>query len=92
MQVDIPRTIDEPPTVLLWTVDEAMPTLVGLLVGMALGNALIFTLAGVLATRFYRRYRDSRADGHLLHGLYRLGVISNKSRAFAEPFALRFIP
>ena len=45
-KIMIPKFIDEPPTVLLWSVDEIAPIAVGLVMGMFLGRALIFTALG----------------------------------------------
>ena len=44
--IEIPRYIDEPPTILLWSIDELVPFIFGLVIGMQIGHALICTLLG----------------------------------------------
>lgn len=90
--VHIPRRIDEPPHLLLWSADELAPMLIGLVVGLVLGKALICTLAGFLVTNLYRRFRDSRPDGYLLHMIYWSGLLPSKARSLVNPFIRRFFP
>ncbi len=39
--VKIPRRVDEPPHLLLWSADELAPMLLGLTIGVIIGKALI---------------------------------------------------
>ena len=85
-KIMIPKFIDEPPTVLLWSVDEIAPIAVGLVMGMFLGRALIFTALGFAVTHVYRRYADRSQDGFLCHLLYWHGFCFRETRTVVYPF------
>ena len=44
----LPRMVDDPPTVLLWSIDEIAPLIISLVTGMMMGRALIFLLEDLL--------------------------------------------
>jgi conjugal transfer pilus assembly protein TraL len=88
----IPRGIDDAPQILFWTIDEMAPAFLGLIVGIALGQLLLCTAIGFGAIRLYRKYRDSRPDGYLLHASYWIGFMPCRNRAFVNPFSRRFLP
>lgn len=95
----IPRRIDDPPHLLLWSLDEIVPTLLGLVIGMMLGKALICLLIGLLITNLYKRFRDNHPDGYLLHLLYWGGFLMNpslltrqKPLSLKNPFIRRYWP
>jgi len=90
--VKIPRRIDEPFHLLLWSADELLPMLIGLVIGIVLGKALPCFLIGLLITNLYRRFRDNHPDGYLLHLIYWSGIIITKSRSFKNPFIRRYLP
>lgn len=90
--VKIPRRVDEPPHLLLWSADELSPILIGLVVGVMIGKAFICCVVGLIVTNFYRKFRDNHPDGHLLHLLYWAGLPITKSRLFKNPFIRRFFP
>lgn len=89
---EIPRHIDEPPHVLLWSAEELAPVAVGLAIGMVIGKALILTVAGLAIAKVYRRFTDGHSDGHLLHALYWYGFLPSRSRTIPNPFARRYLP
>jgi conjugal transfer pilus assembly protein TraL len=88
----VPNTIDDPPHMLLWSADELAPILMGLAIGMMTGNALVFTAIGVGITYAYRKYRDGRPDGYLMHMLYWYGFWPSRSKSIPNPFARRYLP
>lgn len=90
--VRIPRRVDEPPHLLLWSADELSPLLLGLVVGVLLKKVFICTLAGLIVTNLYRKFRDNHPDGYLLHMLYWTGVPITKSKSFKNPFVRRYLP
>jgi conjugal transfer pilus assembly protein TraL len=90
--VKIPRRIDEPPHILLWSADELAPMLIGLVIGVVVGKALLFTVIGLIITNLYRRYRDNRPDGYLLHMIYWSGLPITRSKTFKNPYIRRFLP
>jgi conjugal transfer pilus assembly protein TraL len=89
---EIPRSVDDPPHVLLWSAEELAPVAMGLAIGMVIGKAMILTFAGLVVAKIYRRFSDGHPDGYMLHGLYWGGFIPSKARTIPNPFARRFLP
>jgi conjugal transfer pilus assembly protein TraL len=89
-RIELPKFIDEPPTILLWSVDELAPFIVGLVIGMQLNQALIFTIFGLLLTKVYRRYLDQNADGFVNHWLYWHGLTFSNAKTQPNPFEREF--
>ncbi|TDX26810.1 conjugal transfer pilus assembly protein TraL [Modicisalibacter xianhensis] len=90
--VRIPSRIDDPVHVLLWSLDELAPMFCGLILGMAIGQATIGFLVGLMVTNFYRRYRDTHPDGYLLHIVYWAGFVFTKARSMVNPYVRRYLP
>lgn len=90
--VRIPRRVDEPPHILLWSADEMAPLMLGLIIGMLIEKALICTLAGLVVTKLYSRFRDNHQDGYLLHLIYKIGLLHTKAKTMANPFTKNFFP
>lgn len=89
---EIPRQVDDPPHVLLWSAEELAPVAFGLAIGMVTGKALVFSLLGLLIAKVYRRFSDGHPDGFLLHALYWYGFIPSRSRTMPNPYARRYLP
>ena len=89
-QIEIPRYLDDPPVLLLWSVDEIAPLLAGLFIGMQIGHAFICTGAGLLITHFYRRCLENSQDGFLAHFLYWHGLSPARGRIFPNPYIREF--
>ena len=90
--VKIPNRVDDPIHVLLWSLDELAPMFGGLILGMAVGQAMIGFVVGLVVTNFYRRYRDSHPDGFLLHLVYWGGFLFSKARTMVNPYVRRYFP
>jgi len=90
--VKIPRLIDEPPSVLLWTTDEMAPIMLGLIIGIFVGNVLLLSLGGLAITSVYRRFRDGHPDGFALHWLYWIGLMPSRARTIPNPYAVLYRP
>lgn len=88
--IELPRYVDDPPHLLLWSADEIAPLAIGLVVGVMLSQALIFTLIGLVLTKAYARYRDGKPDGYFLHVLYWIGALPTSARTIPNPFAREF--
>ncbi len=89
---EIPRHVDEPPHVLLWSAEELAPVALGLAIGMVIGKAFLLTFLGVAIAKVYRRFTDGHSDGYLLHGLYWMGFIPTKAKTVPNPYARRYLP
>lgn len=91
--VRIPRRIDEPPHFLMWSADEIAPMLLGLTVGVFIGQVFICLIVGVLVTNFYKKFRDNHPDGFILHLIYWHGFTKQKKNgSMKNPFIRRYLP
>lgn len=90
--IQLPLYIDEPPHFLLWSADEMAPILIGLVFGILTQQALIFTLIGVLITKVYRRFRNGKPDGYLLHIIYWCGLLPTHSKTIPNPYLRFYLP
>jgi conjugal transfer pilus assembly protein TraL len=90
--VKIPRHADDPPHLLLWSMDEVVPIVAGITFGILVGKMLICMGIGVIFSQVYKRFRDNHTDGYLVHALYWLGVPVSPSKHFPNPFIRRFLP
>ncbi|MCK9172182.1 MAG: type IV conjugative transfer system protein TraL [Desulfuromonas thiophila] len=88
----LPTYVDEPHQFLLWSADEIIPLLTLFVLGVMFEQICIFTFVGFLLTSFYKKYKNSRPDGFLLHGLYWAGLLPARARCFVNPFIRRFFP
>lgn len=90
--VRIPRRCDDPIHLLLWSLDEMLPLLLGLTIGVLLGKALICSVIGMAMTNLYRRFQDLHPRGYLNHLLYWYGFMSFKAKSMKNPFVKRYLP
>ena len=90
--VKLPTKVDEPHQFLLWSADEMIPLMTLFVLGAMLDQAMVFTLIGVFITSIYKKYKNSKPDGYLLHYLYWIGLIPAKGKTMINPFIRRFIP
>jgi conjugal transfer pilus assembly protein TraL len=90
--VRLPTKVDEAHQFLLWSSDEMIPLLTLFIIGILLEQALLFTAIGFFLTSIYKKYKNSRPDGYLLHYLYWVGLVPSKSKTMVNPFIKRFIP
>ena len=89
---EIPVRADDPLHVLLWSIDELIPMVAGLMIGMIIRQALLCFLVGMAVSSLYRRFRDSHADGYLEHLFYHYGFGFSRSKSMVNPFIKRFFP
>ena len=82
----IPGTLDQPPIIFLWSVDEVAPFALGTVFGVMLGQIVIFMVLGIGLSMIYRKARDQRPDGFALHILYDWGVPVLNDRMFPNPY------
>ena len=90
--VRLPTRVDEPHQFLLWSADEIIPLLTLFVMGVIFENITIFTLVGFGLTSVYKKYKNCKPDGYLLHALYWIGLIPSKARTLVNPFIRRFYP
>ena len=87
-----PRHLDDPPTLLLWRIDDLVPVGLALCLGILTDQFLLFSTLGLVGVRYYSRYRDSRPDGYALHWGYWTGLIPLASRTTPNPYIRRWLP
>jgi len=90
--VKLPKYIDDPITLLIWSADEFVPFTLVLLIGMLIGQLLVALLLSLVVIKFYRRYRESRPDGYIQHALYWLGLYQGHIRTRPNPYIRTFYP
>lgn len=89
--IEIPRYVDDPPHVLLWSAEEMAPVFLGLAIGMVMGAAFMLFCLGLAVAKIYRRFSDGRPDGYMLHALYWFGFpITGKAMSAPNPYIRRF--
>ena len=91
-ELDFPKYVDDPPTLLLWRLDDLTPVLIGLIVGILSGQLLLCLLTGAAMVHGYRKYRDRMPDGYAIHLLWSWGLLPFKGRTLPNPFAREFGP
>ncbi|MFZ2171960.1 MAG: type IV conjugative transfer system protein TraL [Methylococcaceae bacterium] len=90
--VAIPKTIDDPIHLLLWSADEIVPFMVCMFTGMLIDQFIPALAIGVIAVKLYPRFRNNRPDGYNLHAIYLLGLLPSKALTISNPFIRRFYP
>lgn len=92
-QVIIPKRIDEPPHLLLWRMDDILPFMVSLIIGILTQKLMICLVCGVLVTKLYIKIRDDHPDGFFMHWItWHTGITLTKSRIIINPFIRRLFP
>ena len=91
-EIKIPTRADEPPHVLLWSVDELAPLMLALLIGIFTEQMLACVVIALVFTSAYRKFRDNHPDGYLLHAIYSWGFLPTKARSLLNPYIKRFFP
>lgn len=74
--VSIPRYIDSQYQVFFWEMDELVPLIVFLGVGIVFEVLLWALIAGVILTVRFSRFKLARLDGVLVHFVYWFGILT----------------
>lgn len=90
--LDFPHHIDEPPTLLIWRLDDMIPVVVALIAGILIGHLTVALIGGVALSHSYRKFRDRQPDGYVLHLLYWIGMMPMSAKTTPNPFARRWVP
>jgi conjugal transfer pilus assembly protein TraL len=85
--LELPRGVDDPPSLLLWRLDDLIPLILMLVIGMLTDRLMIFLVLGLVLSRLYGRFRDSRPDGFALHWCYWQGLLPLRARTCPNPFS-----
>ncbi len=90
--IEIPRHLDTAPTFLIWSFDEILPSLGGLVLGLFIGSPGYCLALGLAIGYVYKRVKRNHPRGYLWHWLYRCGLVPLNSRVFIHPFIRRYLP
>ncbi|MEG9883974.1 MAG: type IV conjugative transfer system protein TraL [Hyphomicrobiales bacterium] len=90
--IRIPHRIDEPRRLLLCKRRGAGPDDAGGGPGIIVDHPTIRFPAGLVVSSLYKRFRESRPDGYLLHPLCWSGFSPARGRSFPNPFIRRYFP
>ncbi len=82
----MPRNLDDELVILFWSADELVPAAVIFIVGVLIAQKLICLAVALIITRLFRRLKEGRPDGFLLHLGYWYGVIGG-GRGYSMPNA-----
>ncbi|TVQ95134.1 MAG: type IV conjugative transfer system protein TraL [Chromatiaceae bacterium] len=91
-ELEFPKHIDDPPTLLIWRLDDLTPLLIGLIIGILSGQLLLSLAIGAALVHGYRKYRDRMPDGYAIHLLWSWGLIPLRGRQVPNPYARAFGP
>lgn len=84
--VKFPRSVDEPPFLFIWRLDDIAVFLLCLGVGLALDRVLVLTAMGVAFSWAYRRYRDRRPNLFLFHLIFWQGFWPDRGHTMFNPW------
>jgi len=90
--VNIPTEIDSPQLVLLWSLDEFVPFMIFMVAGNFLNHFFMGLGAGWVVSHLYRRYKNTRPDGYLLHLLYWFGLAKLSGLTVVDPYRREYLP
>lgn len=79
-EVPIPRYVDSQYQFLLWEIDEAIPIIAIIALGMVTETLTYMFVPGVIFASVYRKYKHSHLDGVLMHIAYHVGAASLNKR------------
>lgn len=88
----MPKTIDSPDQILLWSIDELIPVIVIFGLGIIMHQLTIAVILIFASLKFYRRFRDGRPAGYFAHLMYWYGLAGAETLTIRNPFIRRFLP
>ena len=90
--IRMPKTIDDPDQILLWSMDEFI-VVAGLIgVGITFAQLFLSMVGAFFFLKVYRRFREGRPRGFIQHGLYRSSLTGLETVTIRNPFIRRFFP
>jgi len=88
----MPKSLDDPDQVLLWSIDELLPVAVLFGLGITMHQLTAAVVGIVVFLKVYRRFRDGRPAGYLQHLAYWYGFTGAETTTVKNPFIRRFLP
>jgi conjugal transfer pilus assembly protein TraL len=88
----MPRSLDDPDQMLLWSVDELVPVAVCFGLGITMHQMTAAVVGIFVFLKVYRRFRNGRPNGYMQHIMYWYGFAGNETVTIRNPFIRRFLP
>lgn len=82
----LPKYVDDPPVILMWTADEVGVFFFLFILGFMLEQVFISLVLGYLVTKTVRRMRNTKPDGYMFHIGYWFGAPVKEARTIPNPF------
>jgi len=91
--IKIPRYLDVNQVLLWrWTADELVIFGTMFVLGIIMGHPIYGFAGGAIAVSGFGRYRNSKADGFLMHCMYWYGLVPLRNRSVINAFQRRIYP
>lgn len=72
----IPKDLDKLPVVLFWEVDEFGMLVASMFIGLIIRHAIITVGLTFILIMYYRRLKQKKHKGFIMHFLYKIGVMT----------------
>lgn len=88
----MPKTLDDPDQILLWSMDEFIVVAILFGLGITFHQLSISMISAFIFLKVYRRYRDGRPRGFMQHVMYWHGFAGRETVTIRNPFIRKFFP
>lgn len=89
----IPNYLDDPAQLLFWELDEFLLLSIMFAVGIMVNFLLTLVVIGIILVKYYRKMKDRRSNGFMLHVVYWYTGIGSSDKfpsSLPNPFIHRF--
>lgn len=86
----MPKSIDEPDQILLWSFEEFMVVAVLFGLGIVFAQLMVAMGSSYFFLKIFRRYREGRPTGFMQHIMYWSGLRGLETTTVRNPFIRRF--
>lgn len=86
----LPRHVDEPPVMLMWTADEVGCFFFIFIMGFMLEQIILSLIISYFVVKTVRRFKNIKPNGFLIHMLYWVGVTISDARTLPNPYERHF--
>lgn len=86
----LPRHVDEPPIMLMWTADEVGSFFFIFIVGFMIEQIILSLVLSYFVVKTVRRFKNIKPNGFLIHMLYWAGVSISEARTLPNPYERQF--
>lgn len=87
----LPRHVDEPPIMLMWTSDEVGSFFFIFIMGFMLEQIILSLVLAYFTVKMVRRFKNIKPNGYLVHMLYWFGVTISEARTLPNPYERQYL-